>query len=103
MCDICYCVYMKRIPLSIEEQENLKQLFEEYRRLRMLIWNAGEDIKVTRDQIIEIYKYYGIKEKKYNNKLFKLCDYTYYKYPASCKNHKDTIKNSIECIKMFDI
>jgi len=93
----------KRIPIPEDEQKNLKELFEEYEKLRMIIWNASEDIKVTRNQIIEIYKYYGISEKKYNNKLFKLCDYTYYKYPASCKDHKETIKRETECIKMFDI
>jgi len=91
-----------RIPLTTEEQEHLEELFCEYKDIRELLNEKQKDIEAIRDEIILMYQSHDIKRKTYQNKIFEIIQSTYYKYPSTCKNHKQTIKRSIEVLRMVN-
>lgn len=92
----------KRTPLTIDEQEKLEYLFNEYKEAREIQYRSELEANTIRKEIVNIFNAHGIKE-KYNHDgrlLFQFAKFTGYKYPASFKHMKGVKKTETIYLKM---
>ena len=89
--------------MTPEEQENLNYLLLQLKQQRDSYYEMQKDYNTTRDQLVLLFNKHKIKQTLLNDVLYKIDTHTIYKYPASCKKHKNTIKKqSKEYIKMLN-
>ena len=95
-----------RKPISIDEQEYLNELFQEYKEKRETQYEMQADCKELNTSILKIFKKYDIREKNWEDKIIKIKKITKYKYPASLiyywKKHPKTKIIEVEYLMMVN-
>jgi hypothetical protein len=88
--------------LTQADQEQLEYLLNEYKQKKAELYELQADTNIVRDNLILFFQVHGIKEKEYQNKIFKLYKHISYTYPESCKAHLKIKPSKNDCIKMLN-